>query len=73
MDDDTHLGGKFWLGVCGAAIAVGIGALIIALFINMAWYLWGAIGTIIAIVAVTGLVAWYYDRRQQKRYEQLPT
>jgi Flp pilus assembly protein TadB len=72
VDDDTHLGGKFWLTVIGAILALGIGALIIALLVDVVWYLWGAVGTLLVVFLVVALVGYFYDRRQQRRYEDLP-
>jgi high-affinity Fe2+/Pb2+ permease len=72
VEDDTHLGAKFWLTVIGAIIALGIGALILFLLVDVVWYLWGAVGTFLILFLVAGLIGYFYDRRQQRRYEDLP-
>jgi hypothetical protein len=71
-DDDTKLGGKFWLMVIGATIALGIGALILFVLVDVIWYAWGFVGALLAVFLVIGLIGWIMDRRAQQRYEDLP-
>jgi uncharacterized membrane protein len=69
---DDGLGGKFWLGLMGIIVAVGVGGFIFFLVIGQAWYLWGAFGALAVGFLLVMLIAWIYDRRQQRDYEDLP-
>jgi hypothetical protein len=71
-DDDNGLGGKFWLMVIGATIALGIGALILFVLVDIVWYAWGFVGALLAVFLVIGLIGWIMDRRAQQRYDRLP-
>jgi Flp pilus assembly protein TadB len=71
-DDDTHLGAKFWLGLIGVTLALAVGALILFLFVDVIWYLWGAIGALLFVFFVAGAIGYIHDRREQRRYERLP-
>jgi hypothetical protein len=71
-DDDTGLGGKFWLMVIGATIALGIGALILFAFVDIIWYAWGFFGALLFVFLVIGVIGWIMDRRAQQRYDRLP-
>jgi hypothetical protein len=62
------LGLKFWAGLAGIVIAVGIGCLILFLIITSAFYAWGAFGALVAIGLVLLAIGWFYDRREQRRY-----
>jgi Flp pilus assembly protein TadB len=53
--------------------AIGIGGLILFLFIGAAWYAWGLLGMFVFVVGVLALVAWIYDRQRSRRYEDLST
>jgi hypothetical protein len=68
---DEGLGARFWLAVVGICIAVGIGAMLLFLFMTAAWYRWGFLGAFIFFGAILLFIAWLYDRRQVKRYEDL--
>ena len=70
MDDDG-LGAGFWLKMIGVIFAIGIGGLILFVFIGAAWYAWGLLGMFVFVVGVLALVAWIYDRQRSKRYEDL--
>ena len=67
-----EIGSKGWLAIIGITLAVCVGAGIIFLIIGAAWYAWGAIGALIFVFAVLGIWAWFYDRRQARKYEDLP-
>jgi hypothetical protein len=71
-DDDNGLGGKFWLMVIGATIALGIGALILFAFIDVIWYAWGFFGALLFVFLVIGVIGYVMDRRAQQRYDRLP-
>ena len=69
--DDEGLGASFWLKTIGVVFAIGIGGLILFLFIGAAWYAWGLLGMFVFVVGVLALVAWIYDRQRSRRYEDL--
>ena len=66
---EEGLGGKFWFKLIGLVILCGAAAMIVLLVINRAFYRWGAIGTIIFSFAILALIAWSFDRRKQKQWE----
>jgi uncharacterized membrane protein HdeD (DUF308 family) len=68
---EDGLGFKFWAGVAGVIIAAGIGMLILFLIINRTWYAWGFFGTFVVIGGLLLLIAWFYDKRQQRQYEEV--
>ena len=53
----------------GGAIACGLAGMVLFLLIDAAWYRWGFLGTFLLIAAAVLIAAWFYDRRQAKRYE----
>ena len=67
-----ELGGKFWLTIAACTILGGIALMIFMLFVDLAWYAWGGFGALLAILLVFSGVAYFYDRRAQDRYEDLP-
>jgi hypothetical protein len=69
---EEGVGLKFWLWVAGITIAVGFGALVFFLLIGAAWEAWGAFGALIFFGAIMIAFGWFYDRRQVRRYEDLP-
>jgi uncharacterized membrane protein HdeD (DUF308 family) len=70
MDDDDGLGWRFWGGLVGACLAIGVGLLLFFAVFNRAVYQWGFLGAFIAIAAVLLLIGWFYDRRQVRKYEE---
>ena len=66
------LGGRFWLGLVGVCLAIGIGGFVLFALIGITWAAWGALGTFIFFGAVMLGIADIFDRRQQKRYEDMP-
>jgi hypothetical protein len=64
-----ELGARFWLGLVGVCLAIGIGGFVLFILIDLAWVAWGALGTFIFFAVVLLGVAYIYDRRQAKRYE----
>ncbi len=65
-DEDEGLGAGFFLKIAGVCVAIGIGAMIIALIFFRAIYAWGFFGTFFALGAVLCLFAWIYDRRHAR-------
>jgi uncharacterized membrane protein HdeD (DUF308 family) len=68
--DDNGLGMKFWGGLIGGVIILGVALFVFFLVINRAFYAWGALGTFIVLGGILLLIAWFYDRRQVRRYEE---
>ncbi len=42
--EDEGLGAKFWFGMIGLILAIGIGAILLFWLVSAAWYRWGFIG-----------------------------
>ena len=63
---------KFWfwiMGMCALAVlALGI----VFVIIGAAWQAWGFFGALVFLFAVLLAFGWFYDRRQKRRYEELP-
>jgi hypothetical protein len=68
--DDDGLGGKFWLGLVGAMVAIGLGLLLAFVVFDRAVYRWGGLGAFIVLGAVLLLIGWIFDRRQIRKYEE---
>jgi Flp pilus assembly protein TadB len=66
------LGTRFWLWFVGIGAALVVGTVLVFLLLHATWARWGALGTLIFFFVVIGGVAWFYDRRQVKKYEDLP-
>jgi hypothetical protein len=64
--DDEKLGGKFWLALVGGAIACGIAAIVVLLFIGAAWARWGFFGMFLLLSAVLLGIGWIVDRREKR-------
>ena len=69
-EDDSGLGFKFWAGLGGVVVLIGIAALILMLILTRAAYAWGFFGALMVFVAILLLVAWFYDRRKIEQYEE---
>jgi hypothetical protein len=67
----TDLGAKFWLGLIGLTIAIGLAVGLTLLLIGAVWYAWGLFGVFLAIVLVFGGVGYIMDRRERTRRESL--
>jgi uncharacterized membrane protein HdeD (DUF308 family) len=66
----VRVGGRFWLGLVAAVIGIGIGVGLVFLLIEGAFLRWGAIGALIFFAGVALIVSWFYDRRQQARWDE---
>jgi hypothetical protein len=66
---DRHMGGRFWIGLMAAIVGIGIAAAIVFLIIGAAILTWGVVGALVVIGGVGLVYAWFYDRRQQARYD----
>ena len=61
------MGGKFWLGVIGIAVACAAAAWICFWLITAAWYRWGFFGMFLLLAALAILAGWLVDRRNAQR------
>jgi hypothetical protein len=66
-----ELGAGFWLKAIGVIIAFGVAGMIFFAIIGMAWYAWGFLGAFLFVIGVLAVVAWFVDRSQTKRYDDL--
>ena len=71
QEDDSGLGWKFWIGIVGVALAVGLAGLILFAFFGWAWYHWGFLGTFLLFGGIAIGLAYLHDRREAKRRELL--
>ena len=66
---EEGLGAKFWFGMVGVILAIGVGSILLFLLVSAAWYRWGFIGGLLFFGGILLLVAAIYDRRHRRRYE----
>jgi uncharacterized membrane protein HdeD (DUF308 family) len=69
MDNDGSLGGRFWASVLGICLLVGVGGFLLFWFVGAAWARWGFFGMIIVLGGALLLVAYIFDRRATRTYE----
>jgi hypothetical protein len=63
------VGGRFWLGLMGTIVGIGIAVGVLFLIVGAALVAWGVLGALIVFGALALGVAWLYDRRKQMEYE----
>jgi hypothetical protein len=63
---------KFWFWILGLCVAGAIAMGIVFVIIGAAWQAWGFFGAIIFLFGILLAFGWFYDRRQKRRYEELP-
>jgi len=68
---DEGLGAGFWLKLVGVVIAGGIGAMLLFLLVDAAWYRWGALGALLFFCGLALAYGYVYDRRHAKTYADL--
>jgi bacteriorhodopsin len=61
------LGGRFWFGIIGLAIGLGLAAYLIFALIGWAWYAWGFFGMLLVFSAILIAFAYVHDRREARR------
>lgn len=66
---EEGLGAKFWFGMVGVILAIGVGSILLFLLVSAAWYRWGFIGGLLFFGALLLVVAAIYDRTHRRRYE----
>jgi hypothetical protein len=67
-DVTEGLGAGFWLKLVGVVFACGIGAMLLFLLVDAAWYRWGALGALLFFSGLMLAYAYFYDRRHAKAY-----
>jgi bacteriorhodopsin len=70
IEDDGSLNFAFWMKVVGVIVLGGIVAMIVFGLIGWAWYTWGLVGMFIFFCAILLGIAYFFDRRAQKRAEE---
>ena len=70
MANPEGLGGRFWLGLIGALIAILIGLFLAFVVFERAVYRWGALGAFLVVGGAALLVVWVLDRREIRKAEQ---
>ena len=61
------LGAKFWFGLVGLVIAIGLGAILIFGLMGRVWYAWGFFGMLLFFGLLLGVMSFFYDRREARR------
>jgi hypothetical protein len=70
LDVNDELGASFWWKMIGLIILCGVGALLLFLLVDAAWYRWGAIGALFFFFLVAVAYGAIFDRRKAKQYEE---
>jgi hypothetical protein len=70
---DEGLGAGFWFKLIGIVLACGVGAILLFLLVDAAWYRWGALGALVFFSSIMLVYAYVYDRRHAKAYADLET
>jgi uncharacterized membrane protein HdeD (DUF308 family) len=65
------VGGRFWVGLLGSIVVIGIAAAILFLFVSGAFLQWGVLGALIFFCGIVLAVAAISDRRKQARYDDV--
>jgi hypothetical protein len=63
------MGGRFWVGMVGVIVGVGIAVGILFLLIGAAAVAWGFFGAMVVFAALALGIAWIYDRRKAAEYD----
>ena len=62
-------GPKFWLAYIGGAIAFAFAGFMLFILIDAAVYRWGFFGMFLFFSAVLLGIAWVFDRRTKRQYD----
>ena len=57
----------FFLKAVGVNVAIGIGGIILFSLIGMAWYAWGALGSLLFFFLLLIGGGWLYDRSHNNK------
>jgi uncharacterized membrane protein HdeD (DUF308 family) len=66
---EEGLGAKFWLGMVGVIVAIGLGSILLFFLVSAAAYRWGFIGGLLFFGGLLLVVAAIYDRTHRRKYE----
>src|SRR6266487_2252491 len=66
---EEGLGAKFWLGMVGVILAIGVGAILLFWLVSAAAYRWGFIGGLLFFGGILLVVAAIYDRTHRRQYD----
>jgi hypothetical protein len=69
VNDD--LGAGFWFKLIGVLLAGGLACILLFWLVGAAWVRWGGLGAILFFSIVVLTYAYFYDRRQAKKYGDL--
>jgi Flp pilus assembly protein TadB len=70
--EGSEMDAKFWFWILGMCILAAVAVAVVFLIIGAAWEAWGFFGAIALFFLVLIGFGWFYDRRQRRRYEELP-
>jgi len=68
QEESEGLGARFWLGLMGVTLAVGIGLMLALILFGYAWYSWGFVGAAILLIAVATGAKYLQDRRARRQW-----
>ena len=66
---EEGLRAKFWFGMVGVILAIGLGSILLFFLVSAAAYRWGFIGGLIFFGGLLLVVAAIYDRTHRRRYD----
>jgi hypothetical protein len=67
-DVNDELGASFWMKLVGLVFLCGIGAVLLFLLVDAAWYRWGGIGALLFFFLIAVAYGAIFDRRAAKKY-----
>ena len=67
-DVNDELGASFWVKLVGLVFICGIGALLLFLLVDAAWYRWGGLGALLFFALVAIAYGAIFDRIAAKKY-----
>jgi hypothetical protein len=70
LDVNDELGASFWWKLIGLVFLCGVGAILLFLLVDAAWYRWGALGALLFFFIIAVGYGAIYDRRAAKKYEE---
>ena len=69
--EEEQLGSRFWLWVLGVTFGAVGAAVLVGLIFGLMANRWGWFGGLVGFFGVVLLIAYIYDRRKQRKYEEL--
>ena len=71
MADDQALGFRFYAGIAGIMVAIGIAVWVFVILISRAVYAWGLFGMFLVLAVVLIAFGWLVDRREARRRSEI--